>query len=371
MIFTGQGLNDMKKKFRISFIIPFTYKTGGIAVVLEYYRQLTGMGYNVNIFYPIFPYGEHLNSIPFWKRFLIKLKILLVNIVKFKRTISHFAEDIPVKPVIKIRNIFIPDADAVIATAWPTAYDAAKLSPEKGRKFYFVQGYEIWHGNIKNVDDSYRLPLNIITIAPWLTDLMKNKFNRNDVTEIHNGIRLDKFYPPDTKNFDRPSILLLASDLELKGTRDAIDALTVVKGRYPQLEIKMFGMCARPVTTLDFEYHQNPSYEKLLSLYQNSSIFISPSHNEGWHLPPMEAMACKCAVVATCVGCIPTLNNGQNMILAEIKSPPSIAAGVIKLLENTVLTENIALQGLKSVQELDWSKSAFTLIETLSAKTAE
>ena len=351
----------MNDKLRISFIIPFTNMTGGIAVVLEYYRQLTAMGHNVIIFYPLLPYWEFLYSKPLWKKILIWLKQLHFNIIKFKRKIDLFSENIPVKPVIKISNISIPNADAVIATAWPTAYDTAKLSAKKGHKFYFVQGYEIWSGAINKVDNSYCLPLRIITVAPWLTDLMKSKFCRNDVMEIHNGIRLDKFYPPTTKKNNQASILLMAHDLELKGTKDAIDALTIVKTRYPQLEIKMFGTCARPTAPFDFEYHQNPSYKKLLSLYQNAAIFIFPSHSDSWGLTAIEAMACKCALVATCVGCIPIINTGKNLLPAEIKKPQSIADGVIKLLEDKALAESIAMQGLKSVQELDWIESAQTL----------
>jgi len=350
----------MGKKLRISFIIPFAIKTGGIAVVLEYYRQLTAMGHVVNIFYPLLLHRALTDSVPWKEKIMLSLREFLP-----KRAISHFAEDIPLKPVLKINGMFIPDADVIIATAWPTAYDVAKLSPKKGRKFYLVQGYEIWTGDVENVDNSYRLPLSLITIAPWLTGLMKSKFNRNDVTEIHNGIRLDKFYPPDAKNFDNPSILLLAGELELKGTRDAIDALTVVKERYPRLEIKMFGMCAKPEAPFDFEYHQNPPYEKLLSLYQDAAVFIFPSHKDGWGLTAIEAMACKCALVATCVGCIPVINNGKNLILAEIKNPQSIAGGVMKLLGDRDTLENTASQGLNSVQGLDWSKSARTLLELL------
>ena len=154
----AEGLLTVGRKMRISFIIPFTHKTGGIAVVLEYYRQLTAMGHEVNVFYPQLPYSVYLNSVP------LREKIsLLKQLLRPKRAIPHFTENIPVKPVIKINNLFIPNADAIIATAWPTAYDAAKLSPKKGRKFYFVQGYEIWHGHVSEVDNSYRLPL-IITV---------------------------------------------------------------------------------------------------------------------------------------------------------------------------------------------------------------
>jgi len=356
----------MKNKLHISFVIPFTGMTGGIAVVLEYYRQLKTLGHEVDIYYPLFPYGIYHRSSKRWKRFPSKIKAFLRNAIKFKRNLTLFSEIIPIKPVISISNVFIPNADAVIATAWPTAYDVAALSPRKGLKYYFVQHYETWHGCVDKVDGSYRLPLNIITIAPWLTDLMKDKFGRDDVTEIHNGIRLDKFYPPKNKDFNQASILMMTHDIEWKGTKDGIDALAVVKERCPQVKIKMFGMFDKPAAPFDFEYHQDPTYEKLLSLYQEAAIFISPSHKEGWHLPPMEAMACKCAVVATNVGCVPTLNNGQNLILAEIKNPASIAAAVIKLLEDKNLTEETAEQGLKSVAALDWAASARKLQDRLA-----
>jgi hypothetical protein len=355
----------MERKLRITFVIPFTYLSGGIAVVLEYYRQLTAMGHDVRIFYPLLPYDEYLGSPPPRNKFLRRVRVFLSKIKHYVRTISLFAEDIPVKSAVCINNAFIPDADAVIATAWPTAYDVNRLSPRKGRKFYFVQGYEIWYGSVKEVDASYRLPLNIITIAPWLTELMKEKFNRNDVTEINNGIRLDKFYPPTRKDFGQASILLMASVQELKGTTDAIDALTIVKERHPHVKITMFGMCERPNAPFDFEYHQDPPYDTLLSLYQNAAVFIFPSHGEGWGITPMEAMACKCAVVATNVGCIPILNNGENLILADVKNPSSIADGIIKLLEDITLMERIAERGLKSIREQDWTASARTLINCL------
>jgi len=355
----------MNNKLRITFIIPFTYFTGGIAIVLEYYRQLTVMGHEVNVIYPLFPYNEYLGKPPAWKKVLRKLNIFRSNIKNNMRAISLFGEDIPVKPVVRISNASIPDADAVIATAWPTAYDVAKLSVKKGRKFYLVQGYEIWYGSTEPVDNSYRLPLDLITVSPYLTELMKEKFNRSDVTEIHNGIRLDRFYPPAYKNFDTGSILLLASDLELKGTKDAIDALTIVKERYPHAAIKMFGLCTKPDAPFDYEYYEDPTYKTLLSLYQEAAIFIFPSHGEGWGITPMEAMACKCAVVGTNVGCIPTLNNGENLILVDAKTPSSIANGVIKLLGDKELMERIAEQGLMRIKEQAWTKSTQALTNCL------
>jgi glycosyltransferase involved in cell wall biosynthesis len=357
----------MNDKLRITFIIPATAKTGGIAVILEYYRQLTAMGHDVNLVYPLFPYRQilyHESLRPAWRKAYLTLRHFQANVARYARSIPHFSEDIPVTPVLAVNGRSIPDADAVIATAWPTAYSVARLPPEKGRKFYFVQGYETWHGQEEKVDASYRLPLSIITIAPWLSELLREKFGR-DVTEIRNGVRLDKFYPPAAKDFGRMSILTMAHAQELKGTQDAIEALAAVKERYPQLKIAMFGMCPRPPAPFDFEYHRDPPYEKLLSLYQNAAIFISPSHKEGWHLPPMEAMACQCALVATNVGCVPALDNGKNLILVEAKNPASIADGVVRLLEDRTLAESVAAEGLKRVSEQEWPKAAQALVSAL------
>jgi hypothetical protein len=356
----------MEKKLRISFIIPFTEMTGGIAVVLEYRRCLTAMGHDVDIYYPLLPYRGLLYPTPLWKKVPVWILRLLSNIKRGARAISLFSEEIPVKPVLRIHDGSIPDADAVIATAWPTAYDVVRLSPAKGRKFYFVQHYETWSGRESSVDGSYRLPIEIITIAPWLTKLMGEKFGRGDVTEIHNGIRLDKFYPPEVKDFSRASILMMAHELAWKGSRDGIEALTVIKERYPYAEIRMFGMCPRPDAPFDFEYHRDPSYEKLLALYQDAAIFLSPSHKEGWHLPPMEAMACKCALAATNVGCIPTLNDGENMVLTEAGVPSSIVEGVSRLLDDRALLERTAEKGFARVRKQEWARAAQALAQTLA-----
>jgi len=291
--------------------------------------------------------------------------MFLSNVKNFKRTIPLFTEDIPVKPVLFINNFSIPDADAVIATAWPTAYSVNSLSPKKGRKFYFVQGYEVWHGHTERVENSYRLPLGLITVSPYISAMMREKIGRDDLTEIHNGISLDMFYPPAAKDFNRISILLMAHDQELKGCKDAIAALSIVKERYEYAEIKMFGMCERPNAPFDFEYHKDPSYETLLSLYQGAAIFIFPSHGEGWGITPMEAMACKCAVVATNVGSIPVLNTGDNLILVDIKNPKSIADGIIRLIEDRALMKRVAEQGLERIREHGWAKSAQALISAL------
>lgn len=354
----------MKKK--ITFIIPFTEKTGGIAVVLEYMYQLRKMGHEVNIFYPLIPYMCLIpESKPLWKSLLIWMIQLMQNLFRYTRKIIHHSNEFTVKPVLLINNYFIPNSDIILATAWPTAYDVAKLNSKKGVKFYLIQGYETWCGYNEKVHASYKLPLNLITISPFLTNKIKTVQHSEIRAEIYNGIRLDRFYPPVEKFFSNPKILMMAHELELKGTQDGLEALSKLKKECPDINITLFGICSKPKTDFDYKYVQNPNYEELLKLYQKANIFLSPSHSEGWGLPVMEAMACKCAVIATKTGCVPILNNGKNLIAVEKQNPMGIYKELRVLLKNTEKIAEIAESGYNVICNYTWENAALQLVKCL------
>ncbi|NLW32987.1 MAG: glycosyltransferase family 4 protein [Fibrobacter sp.] len=353
----------MEKKLKINFILPFIVKTGGIIVVLEYYRKLNALGHDVEIYYPLVPYW---NLMPPKLKSSRKIKIFITLLVrnvfrKKKNLITWHFEHVPVKPVPIINKFFIKNADVTVATTWITAFNVAKLPLRKGRKFYFIQDYENWFDNTNLINKSYELPLKLITISPWLSELMKNKFNREITGEIVNGIRLDKFIPPEKKEI-KNSILMLYHEQELKGSKDGISALNMISKEYSDIEVTLFGIYQRP-EYLDsgFNYIQNPPVEKLISLYQKATIFIFPSHQEGWGLPPMEAMACGCAVVATNVGCIRSVNNGKNVLIVNSNDPVSIYNALKKLLEYSLLRDQIAKEGYKTVQDYTWEKAALKM----------
>jgi len=91
----------------------------------------------------------------------------------------------------------VPDADVVIATWWETAFMAAALPPEKGRKIYFVQGHEV-HDTLRThlSAGSYRLPLKKITISGWLRDFMADRYGDRDVALVPNSVDTELFHAP-------------------------------------------------------------------------------------------------------------------------------------------------------------------------------
>lgn len=345
---------------KINIIIPFIDKSGGIAVVLEHARRLREFGHDVAIYYPLLPYPalSHYASSPDpWRRFLLgRIKPLLFGLLKPRRRLEWSPFPAEARPVPFISNTFIRDADAVVATAWPTAYSVAGLGARKGRKFYFVQGFETWTPEPDKAEASYRLPLDLITISPWLTGIMRERIGRDVRAEVWNGVDLGRFSPPAGKDWSRPRILMMYSPLPLKGCAEGLQALRSVLRDHPETEITLFGMSPPPPDQVLGRFVANPDPERLVSLYREASIFLYPSRGEGWGLPILEAMACRCAVVATEAGCVPVLKEAGNLVTCPPLDADAMHRGMLALLEDANLCEETARKGFATAEKYDWDR---------------
>jgi glycosyltransferase involved in cell wall biosynthesis len=361
----SRGSND--PGMNITFVLPFIEKTGGVLVVFEHALQLQKLGHTVRIYHPLIPYSDHFFAVPKWKRLYAMMRYGASTWRKRKNPAPWFPGHPELTLAPLIRGMYLPPADVVLATAWPTAYSVARLPASRGRKFYFIQHYETWTGNIPAIDRSFPLLGDgLITIAPWLTDLMKKKFGLNVAGEVHNGIDLGRFSPPESKPEDHIAILMMFHTAIYKGTGDGMAVLRRIREKYPDVRIRLFGQYEMEASEDGFEYHLHPEPDQLVELYRSSHIFLSPSLAEGWHLPPMEAMACGCAVVATRVGCIPVLDEGDNMITAEPGDVDALCQGIEALLMTPGRLRDISNKGLKTISRFTWPEKSSELAKILS-----
>ena len=74
---------------------------------------------------------------------------------------------------------------------------------------------------------------------------------------------------------------MLYHKLSQKGIEDGIRAYRLVKDKYPNVSLNMFGMFKDPKIEIVDNYYRNPSKEQLIKLYQQSDIFIYPTREEG------------------------------------------------------------------------------------------
>ena len=104
----------------------------------------------------------------------------------------------------------------------------------------------------------------------------------------------------------------------------------------------------------------NPSDAIIKKLYSESDIFLFTSTEEGFALPPAEAMACKCAVVTTKVGAVSEYSRHmESAIHVEPKNEEDLYNGVKYLLDNIGEWRKISMNGYYSVKsKLDcWDDS--------------
>lgn len=350
---------------KINIVVPFVELTGGIKIIFTYANELVRRGHDVMIYYPFIPYAMDKPGVLYIEKFL---RTMAKGIIKKQWQVNWFELNAPYKMVLQIKNSMIRDADIVIATAWPTAYDVDKLSPQKGKKIYFIQSYEIWSGPKAMVDGSYLLPLKQIVIAGWLKDLMAKEFSNENAEIVYNGIDFHEFYPNKSKSYnnDPIRILLLAHPVALKGMADGIKAFEFLQDKY-NIRLVMFGTGYFDAIPKYAEFHNNPSKHEIRELYASSDIYIFPSWSEGWGLTVIEAMACKCAVVGNNVGCLLDVGiHKETAMLSEPHDVESIKNNLEILLKDRKLLRLISENGYNAVKRFSWDLSFNKFEEILS-----
>jgi hypothetical protein len=211
--------------------------------------------------------------------------------------------DVAMVPMIA--DPFLSDADAVIATAWPTAYSVSRLSTAKGVKCYLVQHREIDSGLPREVDGTYRLPLFRIAGSDYTARLLRQEVGVEADAVVPNGVDVQFWSGCPDPPPSRSGVLMSHEPGVRTGAADGIAALDRVHRECPTVPLRCFGRGRTREVPAYVEYVENPDDESLRRFYASAAVFLFTSRYEGYGLPPLEAMASGCPVVTTRVGAVP------------------------------------------------------------------
>lgn len=105
--------------------------------------------------------------------------------------------------------------------------------------------------------------------------------------------------------------------------------------------------------------------EELVALYQNARAFLFPSLTEGFGLPPAEAMALGCPVIATDRGAVPEVM-GDACIYVDPSDGAAWVDAVRRVWDDPALRADLTAKGLVRAQAWTWDRAADHLMALLA-----
>ncbi len=231
-----------------------------------------------------------------------------------------------------------------------------------------------WYHFLRMQEKVVKKLQHIVTVSSASQKDIAQFFQRNsDSTPvIPNGIDTHTFRPkPEISRTPYRIITTSSSDQPLKGLPVLIDAIAALRSEFPDIHCRIIGKLKpngnvqQKITKLKledcFSCISGISTEELVDEYSQASLFVCPSHYEGFGLPLGEAMACELPVISTDGGALPEVIGKTGKI---------VAAGDSKALAEAIkerfvdCTNNEALGKLarkRILEQFSWQTVALSL----------
>ena len=191
-----------------------------------------------------------------------------------------------------------PSADVIIATGYKTVYSTVDAPERCGKKAHWIRGWETWQMSEEKI-------INNVLKAPTIKMVngigLQKKLEKYGISSrvIRPGYDFDEIYPMGIRENNSSVVLggLCNFRHKTKRTDWIYEVYKQLKRKY-NVELHLFGTEKDPRIKAD-RYLRNPTTEMKNDFYNRCDIWLAPTHNEGLHMPPAEAMMTECPVVGT------------------------------------------------------------------------
>lgn len=332
----------MAESLRISYLLEGSGLWGGVKIALEQAHYLAAAGHRVTILSKEGP--------PAW-----------------------FPVTVPFLQVPDFQPTRLPEADLVVATAWPTvrfAHDAGQGIP-----VHLCQGYEgdfpenrRWQDQI---EFAYGLHTVKLVVSPHLGQLLRDRFGQDSYL-VPNGVDR-RLFCPGAGLPEEPRVLLVGPwQVSWKGIQEGLKALRLVKRRRPGLQVIRVSQLPQAPAEQEMgvvdHYYQGLAPADMAELYRSARLLLVPSRwVEGFGLPVLEAMACGLPVVFTDIPAFREnfLARGYPLAPPPAGQPEAMAQVILELLDAPERLAELREAGLQLAAEYDWQRVAPQLVTTV------
>jgi len=215
-----------------------------------------------------------------------------------------------------------------------------------------------------------------VTETERKTILARYPFAARRLTVVQNGgLPGDPVFEKPAGDGEReiPFALFIGSLNRLKNIQGVVAAARILRRRPIRFVIvggtarsfrdAALGGEAADLTSIEF-LGQVDDPERLIEIYRSAFCLVYPSFYESSGLPPLEAMACRCPVIASE---IPVLVErcGDAALFCDPKDPTDIANKIEQLLGNPDLRSALVEKGVARAREFTWKNCAMQTLAIL------
>lgn len=313
----------------VVYVSPSSEQHGGIRVIFEHAEGLARRGYDVLVVGP--------DPAPDWHDF-----------------------DVAYRQSAIFEPGGVPAADLVVGTFYTTMRSAFDSGSE--HVFHLCQGYEGVHREyapvLHEIDAAYQLPVPKLLISAHLKPILERRYGCT-CHVLSQALDTELFSPgPDSFRRD-PEVLRVAVvgsfGFRSKGIHEALEGLRLAREAGHPLEV--FRASSLPLSeeedTLGVTdvFHHQLSTREMVDFYRGVDALLYSSHDEeGFPLPPVEAMACGVPVALTDISPFAALPD--DAALRYPPATPTAVPGVIARLRDPSVRERLHRVGLEAARAL-------------------
>jgi glycosyltransferase involved in cell wall biosynthesis len=216
----------------------------------------------------------------------------------------------------------------------------------------------------------------VVSNSGGLKELALKTDPRQKIEIVYNGVDVENFHPnPGLRSQDKFIITPGASRVtSRKGLNYLIEAVNRLAKKHPNISLKIMGdgsdknnleKLSQDLGIKDkVEFLGRIPKEETASYYQEASVFVLPSLNEGMSNALLEALSSGLPIIATDTGGTKELvSEGENGFIIKMKDAQDIAEKIEKLIIDPELRTKMGQKSRKKAEELSWKKVADKYLE--------
>jgi glycosyltransferase involved in cell wall biosynthesis len=217
--------------------------------------------------------------------------------------------------------------------------------------------------------------LSLVTVSNFSKEEIRMQFKslHKDIHVIYNAVG-DVFIPnKDKDKVSHPYLLAVSSQKYHKNIGRLIEAFDdLYKSGKLKISLVLIGgsyLCRKKYiytssANAAIRFMGRVTDKELVGLYQGATAFVFPSLYEGFGLPPLEAQACGCPVIASKVASIPEVL-GDSVLYFDPNDVSDMQKALCRVSQDSFLREQLIEKGRANVYRFSWNTSARQLYELI------